>query len=152
MTPIKFIKIQRGCASHWQVPTSFNGLRAEATCPHASIRALQNYNARLGEVNWIEIIIGHSILNSVGLDNFFWCDYLYLYYYINHLRIGGSIFYHGNFLLYSFYPSIRRILFIFGWSRHWSYVIASIDPLFTSLIYYYFHNIIFLFSNFVHIW
>jgi hAT family C-terminal dimerisation region len=37
-----------------------------------------------------------------------------LYYYIKHLRIGGSIFCHGNFLLYPFYPSIRRIIFIFG--------------------------------------
>jgi hypothetical protein len=48
-----------------------------------------------------------------------------LYYYIKHLRIGGSIFCHDNFLLYSFYPSIRRIIFIFGWSNvydrvHWS--------------------------------
>jgi hypothetical protein len=38
----------------------------------------------------------------------------YLYYYIKHLRIGGSIFCHGNFLLYPFYPSIRRQIFIFG--------------------------------------
>jgi hypothetical protein len=37
----------------------------------------------------------------------------YLYYYIKQLRIGGSIFYHGIFLLYSFYPSIRRIISIF---------------------------------------
>jgi hypothetical protein len=35
-------------------------------------------------------------------------------YYIKHLRIGGFIFCHGNFLLYPFYPSIRRIIFIFG--------------------------------------
>jgi hypothetical protein len=37
-----------------------------------------------------------------------------LYYYIKHLRIGGSIFCHGKFLLYPFYPSIRRIIFIVG--------------------------------------
>jgi hypothetical protein len=38
----------------------------------------------------------------------------YLYYYIKHLRIEGSIFCHGNFLLYLFYLSIRRLIFIFG--------------------------------------
>jgi hypothetical protein len=40
--------------------------------------------------------------------------HLHLYYYIKHLRIEGSIFYHGKFLLYLFYPSIRRIIFIVG--------------------------------------
>jgi hypothetical protein len=34
------------------------------------------------------------------------------YCYIKHLRIGGSIFYDGKFLLYLFYLSIRRIIFI----------------------------------------
>jgi hypothetical protein len=37
-----------------------------------------------------------------------------LYYYIKHLRIGGFIFCHSNFLLYPFYLSIRRIIFIVG--------------------------------------
>jgi hypothetical protein len=37
-----------------------------------------------------------------------------LYYYIKYLKIGRSIFYHGNFLSYPFYLSIRRIIFIFG--------------------------------------
>jgi hypothetical protein len=37
-----------------------------------------------------------------------------LYYYIKHLRIGGFIFCHCKFLLYPFYPSIRRIIFIIG--------------------------------------
>jgi hypothetical protein len=37
----------------------------------------------------------------------------YLYYYIKQLRIGGSIFSHGIFLLYPFYPSIRQIISIF---------------------------------------
>jgi hypothetical protein len=40
--------------------------------------------------------------------------FIYLYYYIKHLRIRESIFCHDNFLLYPFYLSIRRIIFIFG--------------------------------------
>ena len=77
----------------------------------------------------------------------------YLYYYIKHLRIGGSIFCHCKFLLYPFYPSIRRIIFIVGWSNvcdrvHWSPLSLHFFPLYTiiSIIF------IFLFSNFVHIW
>jgi hypothetical protein len=76
----------------------------------------------------------------------------YLYYYIKHLRIGRSIFCHGNFLLY-LYPSIKRIIFIFGWSNvcdriHWSPLSLHFFPIYTiiSII------LLFLFSNLVHIW
>jgi hypothetical protein len=57
-----------------------------------------------------------------------------LYYYIKHLRIGVSIFCHGIFLLYPFFPSIRRIIF-FLVDR--MYVIVSIDPLFLSISFPY---------------
>jgi hypothetical protein len=62
----------------------------------------------------------------------------YLYYYIKHLRIGGSIFCHGNFLLYLFYLSIRRIIFIFDWSNvydriHWSPLFLHFFPLYTII-------------------
>jgi hypothetical protein len=53
-------------------------------------------------------------------------------------------------IYYSFYPSIRRIIFLVDRT----YVIAFIDLIFLSIffhIYYYFHNIVFLLSNFVHI-
>ena len=61
-----------------------------------------------------------------------------LYYYIKHLRIGGSIFCHGKFLLYPFYPSIRRIIFIVGWSNvcdrvHWSPLSLHFFPLYTII-------------------
>jgi hypothetical protein len=62
----------------------------------------------------------------------------YLHYYIKHLRIGGSIFCHDNFLLYPFYPSIRRIIFIFDWSNvcdrvHWSSLSLHFFPLYTII-------------------
>ena len=70
--------------------------------------------------------------------------YLYLYYYIKHLRIGGSIFCHCKFLLYPFYPSIRRIIFIVGWSNvcdrvHWSPLSLHLFSLYTII------SIIFIF-------
>jgi hypothetical protein len=68
----------------------------------------------------------------------------YLYYYIKHLRIGGSIFCHCKFLLYPFYPSIRRIIFIVDWSNvcdrvHWSPLSLHFFPLYTII------SIIFIF-------
>jgi hypothetical protein len=68
---------------------------------------------------------------------------IYLYYYIKQLKIEGFIFCHGIFLLYPFYPSIRWIIYIFGWSNvcnciHWS-------PL--SLHFFLIHTIIFIYAH-----
>jgi hypothetical protein len=62
-----------------------------------------------------------------------------LYYYIKQLRIGGSIFCHDIFLLYPFYPSIRRIISIFGWSNVCNRVHWSPLSLYFPHLYYYFH-------------
>jgi hypothetical protein len=57
-------------------------------------------------LNWNRCKLHENLMIFDELSN--------LYYYIKHLRIGESIFCHGNFLLYPFYPSIRRIIFIVG--------------------------------------
>jgi hypothetical protein len=66
---------------------------------------------------------------------------IYLYYYINQLRIRGSIFCHGIFLLYPFYSSIRQIISIFGWSNvcnrvHWSLLSLHFFSIYTIISIY----------------
>jgi hypothetical protein len=97
--------------------------------------------------NWwhFEVVVVDKDLYSPQAPN--------LYYYIKHLRIERSIFCHGNFLLYTFYLSIRRIIFIFDWSNvydrvHWSPLSLHFFPLYTIISIILF----FLFSNIVHIW
>jgi hypothetical protein len=60
--------------------------------------------------NCINTVVGS--LFCVGSSTYE--EIFYLYYYIKHLRIEEFIFCHGNFLLYPFYSSIKRIIFIFG--------------------------------------
>jgi hypothetical protein len=97
----------------------------------------------------LSIVLKQSICDMLQID-----VYLYLYYYIKHLRIGGSIFCHGNFLLYPFYPSIRRLIFIFGWSNvcdrvHWSTLSFHFFPLNTiiSIILFFYLETLCIFDK-----
>jgi hypothetical protein len=68
-----------------------------------------------------------------------------LYYYIKQLRIGEFIFCHDIFLLYPFYPSIRQIISIFGWSNvcdrvHWS---PFLSISFSSILLFSFMHMIY---------
>jgi hypothetical protein len=122
------------------------------------------YWRKKDDIRWRENVITYYVFFQLPSECFFH-QYIFkfrmsislsisnLYYYIKHLRIGGFIFCHGNFLLYPFYPSIRWIIFIFGWSNvcdrvHWSPLSLHFFPTYTiiSII------LLFLFSNLVHIW
>jgi hypothetical protein len=127
----------------------FDSAEGVESCFHV----LRARSPSVSHLQWLKLREQLDISDSTLLENYYLQKYLNLYYYIKHLRIGEFIFYHGNFLLYPFYLSIRRLIFIFGWSNvcdrvHWSPLSLHFFPLNTIISIILF----FLFRNLVHIW